>query len=302
MIRLALAAGLAAHAVCSLPAQEARFPELELLAALPVDGSAGLDLSGLAWKGGRLYAVADKDDAAIHRIRWDSGLTRAWIEKAVPVRLPPGSDKGRCDWEGLAVAPDGSWLLASESRHRVLAVPARGGTGRWITPDLRTAAAASGLLQQENAGLEGIAVRPDGTLLLAAERQPRGLILLTPQGAPRFFRLTTTLSLPSPPRFPDLADLLVDRGRVFGISRNTELLVELGQENGAWREIRGWSFRHTVYRADLRYLAGTFGMVEGLAFSPSRIYLCADNNRSGRAGARDDRRGLLYIFKRPDGL
>jgi hypothetical protein len=277
-------------------------PELELVAALPIDGSDGLDLSGLAMRGRALYAVSDKDDTRIFRIVLAPGHASARLEPAVPITLPSDSGKGRCDWEGLAIHPDGRWLLASELKHRVLAVPAKGGIGTWITPNLQPAAHPHGMLQVANAGLEGLTVGPGGTLILAAERQNRGLIEIAPGHPPIFFPLSTSIvRLPSP-RVPDLAAVEWTGTHLLGLYRNAELLVRLEKQNDAWIETRAWSFRQTVRHPKLRYIAASYGMVEGLAISKDFIYLCADNNRSGRAADPSDRRGLLYIFKRPPEL
>jgi uncharacterized protein YjiK len=296
-----IAAALLAWSAAA-PASEPSFPELELAAAVPVDGSDGLDLSGLALRGRTLYAVSDKDDARIFRIVLAPGHASARLEPAVPITLPPDSGKGRCDWEGLDIAPDGRWLLASELKHRVLALPAKGGTGTWITPNLQPAARPHGMLQVTNAGLEGLTAGPGGTLILAAERQNRGLIEIAPGRPAVFFPLTTSITRLHPPRVPDLAAVEWTGTHLLGLYRNAELLVRLEKKDGAWNETRAWSFRQTVRRPDLRYIAATFGMVEGLALSKDFIYLCADNNRSGRATDPADRRGLLYIFKRPPEL
>jgi hypothetical protein len=301
MIAAALLAW-SATALASAPHAAPHFPELELVAALPVDGSNGLDLSGLALRGRTLYAVSDKDDTHIFRIVLAPGHSSARLEPAIPITLPPDSGKGRCDWEGLAIHPDGRWLLASELKHRVLAVPAKGGAGTWITPNLQPAARPHGMLQVTNAGLEGLTVGPGGTLILAAERLNRGLIEIAPGRSPVFSPLTTSIVRLPPPRVPDLAAVEWTGTQLIGLYRNAELLVRLEKQNGTWIETRAWSFRQTVRHPKLRYIATSYGMVEGLALSKDFIYLCADNNRSGRAADRADRRGLLYIFKRPPEL
>lgn len=287
-----------------IPAADASpsIPELKCLAALPIEGSAGLDLSGLALRGKTLHAISDKKNTTIYRISLDTGLTSARLEPAVTIQLPAADAKKRMDWEGLCGAPDGRWLLASEEQARVLAVPARGGMGTWLTPPLFKSAAEHGMLAVPNAGLEGIAAAPDGTLYLAAERQPRGLIIIPPQAAPAFFPLSTSIARVTVPRFPDLADLAWTPRGLLGVYRNAECLVRLQNLSGRWRETDAWSFRQTVRRPDLRYIAATFGMAEGLALDRSRIYLCVDNNRSGRAIDRADRRSLLLIFERPADL
>lgn len=288
--------------IASAAAEPPAFPELELIAAVPVDGSSGLDLSGLALRGKTLYAISDKDDIRIFRIILAPDLGSARLEPALTFRLPPESGKGRCDWEGLSVAPDGRWLLASELKHRVLAVPARGGTGTWLTPRLQPAGQPHRMLQVANAGLEGVTAAPDGTLYLAAERQQRGLIIIPPGAAPAFFPLDSSIARLTPPRVPDLAALEWTPRGLIGLYRNAESLVRLQKTDQGWRETRAWSYRRTVRSPELRYIADVFGQMEGLALGKDRIYLCADNNRSGRAADPADRRGLLYVFRRPADL
>lgn len=295
-------AALLATAALAASAEPLAFPELELVAAVPVDGSEGLDLSGLALRGRSLYAVSDKDDSRIYRIINSPGFASARLEPAIPIHLPADSGKERCDWEGLTVAPDGRWLLASELHHRALALPAKGGTGTWLTPALQRTSAAHGLLQVANAGIEGITVGPGGSIFLAAERQERGLIECPPGAAPLFFPIRSSIAILTPPRIPDLAAIEWTGSYLIGLYRNAELLVRLEKIGPAWKETQAWSFRSAVQRPDLRYIAGTFGMIEGLALSKDRIYLCADNNRSGRTKDPGDRRGLLYVFRRPAGL
>jgi len=295
-------AALLAAAAWAPAAVTPAFPELDLAAAVPVDGSSGLDLSGLALKGRSLYAVSDKEDGHIQRIILSPDLTSARLEPAIPITLPPGTEKGRCDWEGLAVAPDGRWLLASELRHRALALPASGGAGTWLTPSLQESAAPHGMLQVANAGLEGITSGPEGVLLLAAERQERGLIEWTSGSPAAFFPIRSSIATLHPPRIPDLAAIEWTGSHLIGLYRNAELLVRLEKSGTTWKETRAWSFRSAIRRQEFSYIARTFGMIEGMALSKDRVYLCADNNRSGRSSDPSDRRGLLFIFKRPPEL
>ena len=72
-------------------------------------------------------------------------------------------------------------LLASEGRSRVLRVEPDGATA-WITPALEELGRPLGMLRLDNAGLEGIARLPNGRILVAAERDLRGLIELPAGG------------------------------------------------------------------------------------------------------------------------
>src|SRR5262249_47543634 len=73
--------------------------------------------------------------------------------------------------------PGGRLLLASEGEGRVLEV-SPDGTARWWTPPLYPLGRAAGLFRTAGAGIEGLAILESGAALIAAEREPRGLIEL----------------------------------------------------------------------------------------------------------------------------
>jgi len=97
---------------------------------------------------------------------------------------PPENGPRPTDLEGIALAdahPGGALLLASEGRSRVLRVEPDGATS-WITPALDEIVRPLKMLRINNAGLEGIARLPNGRILVAAERELRGLIELPAAG------------------------------------------------------------------------------------------------------------------------
>lgn len=147
-------------------------------------------LGGLAWRGGlhlrsgdpRFGGVSglavDADGAAFAAItdagRWITGalvweggrLAAVAALEVAPLRDAAGAPlvgKTDGDAEALARAPDGSYVVAFEHRHRLLAYSRPGGPGVPVFPELDLA----GL--PPNGGVEALAFMPGGALLALAE-------------------------------------------------------------------------------------------------------------------------------------
>lgn len=298
-----VAVAVFASLACSKPAPHAGEPsrpcdvptrELELERALPIEGRA-LEPSGLLYGDGKLLMVSDKRDDAVFELI----LGEAVAEARVSVPLA-SMGAGPLDLEGLTHEVDGSWLLVSEAQARVLHV-AKSGAATWVTPALRSIGDASGLLKKPGAGLEGIARLEDGRLLLAAEREPRGL-LESDERRERWQSQAMPSTICPPPlaRPSDWADLTVAGGRVFGLARNSHQVVELQQANGRWREGAAFSYAQTENDPRFAYQDRRFGLGEGLALSEHHLYVVLDNNGTARAAEPGDHRPLLLIFRKPD--
>jgi hypothetical protein len=268
--------------------------ELELEKALPVDGGANFQASGLYLSSGRLLAVSDKHDDAVFELSMQSD--RASARAFVKFQAPGGE---ALDLEGLTGGEDGSLLLASETQGRVLAV-ASSGQATWFTPSLRKAGQDEGLLQKRNAGLEGIA-KMGTQLVLAAEREPRGLLEVTDAGVGTVvaYRLPSAACPARPNRPEDIADLSVADGELYALERNAHLVVRLTRVGGRFREAESWSYARTENDARYRYPDRAFGLAEGLALDDEHVYIVLDNNGQARESAKDDHRALLFVFKRP---
>ena len=273
--------------------------ELSLERAWPIDAPVlDFEPSGLALLNGRLLTVSDKhDDWVFELVQAETGANARPFRR---VERPPG-DRGSLDLEGIAVAPDGSVLLASEQRLAVLAVPPSG-RARWVTPSLDAPGRQAGLFHVGGAGIEGIALLGEGTLLLAAEREPRGLIEVAPGSANQDFHPRIEVMPPArcaaPRRRPDdLTDLAVWKGQVFGLQRNAHLVVHLERTGTSWVEREAWSYARTENDPRLAYRHRKFGMGEGLAIDQGHVYVVLDNNDNGRESSRDDRRPLLFVFR-----
>lgn len=265
-------------------------PDLDLERALLVEGSAELDLSGLHIHQGKLLAVSDKVDDTVYEIVVDPKGARL---KTLRRFTPPPAPHVKMDWEAIQAGPDGVLYLASEKNGRIATLSPKARKAAWLT-----APTECGGISDPAAGIEGLALLGNNRLLMAKEREPRGLVEWY-QGAFAWFPLTETpLSLP-PGRTPDFADLHAEQGRVFALARNSEMIVELRNEKKTWSEGKSWSFSRSVRDPRYAYLAGKFGQAEGLAMDDKRIYLVIDNNRSGRVADPKDRRSTLFIFTKP---
>lgn len=279
--------------------------ELELLAALPIDGLENAQPSGLTVAGGVMFAVSDKHDHAIFRI--DIRGDNARMEPFITFNAPwSGTWAKRLDFEGLAYA-DGSFYLVSESCLRVLHVSENGGGLEWITPNVGDAASEAGLFGVENARLEGLAILSPRRFLLAAERGPRGLIEVwweetDKQDKPHIQAWETDmtmLTLPEP-RAVDFTDLHLDGGGLYALVRNADAVVPINWSNGKLEELDEWSFRHVVNDPTYAYVNQTFGKAEGLTMDDERVYIALDNNGQARLADDTDHRSQLLIFARPD--
>jgi hypothetical protein len=276
----------------------AAVPEIVPTRVLPVDGLVNFQPSGLALVDGVLYTVSDKHSDAVYRL--DLEADRAVASAARPIQVP----ERHLDLEGLASDEAGGFFLVSEECTRVLHVP-RDGPSVWVTPDLRPAGQPLGLLVRYNATLEGIALLGPRHLLLAAERDARGLLevdLAATEPRVTATRLDRTrFPLPSG-RGPDFADLAVWHGRVFALLRNACVVCELERDptNGGWREGAA-AAAFTAIESDprTRYRHMEFGLAEGLALDAERLFLVLDNNNDALVADPQDHRSRVLIFANP---
>jgi len=268
--------------------------ELELEKALPVEGGANFQPSGLYLSSGRLLTVSDKHDDAVFELSMQTD--RAVARPVVEFQAPGGE---ALDLEGITGGEDGTLLLASEAQFRILAV-SPSGQATWATQSLEKAGQGEGLFQKRNAGLEGVA-RMGTQLVLAAEREPRGLLEVADGGLGKVlaYRMPSAVCPARVGRADDFADLSVANGELFALERNAHLVVRLTRVDGRFREARYWSYARTENDPRYRYSDRTFGLAEGLALDEQHVYVVLDNNGEARESAKDDHRAWLFVFKRP---
>jgi hypothetical protein len=276
----------------------ARAPvELVLEHALPLDVDWDFEPSGLSWLGDHLLTVSDKHDDTIFELILEEA--RARVRPFIRF-VPPDDEPRPFDFEGLTVAQDGSLLLASEARHRVLRVKADGNAS-WSTVSLQAIGAEAGLLRKRNAGLEGIALLANGRLLLAAERAPRGLLELSSPGETRGARawaFDESAYRPAAGRSVDFSDLACAGEAVYALERNSHLVVRIERSKERWLEREAWSYAQTENDPRYAYEDQEYGLAEGLAVTKARVYIVFDNNNDRRRGTRDAR-PLVFVFQRP---
>ena len=275
-------------------------PELELESALPIQANERFEPSGLVWFDGRLLCVSDKDDGAVFELSLSD--TEALPRVFTTFQAPPAPEATeKLDFEGIALGADGKLLLVSETASRVLEVTPGGGA-TWLTPSLAESARGAGLLQVDNAGFEGLVRLADGRLLLAAERDPRGLLELTLSDeklSVSAWRFDSGRFTPKEKRPHDFTDLTMADGQVYALERSAAAVVRLEHSGDAWVEREGYVFGKTEDDPRFAYADRTFGLAEGLALDRHRIYVVLDSNGQARAADADDVRPVLFVFKRP---
>ncbi len=268
----------------------------------PINGVNQIEPSGLTLKAGQLFTVGDK-----HRAIYRLDIVDKEARLSQEVTLYSERDLGVTvlDLEGITTV-NGDFVLVSEAHHRLIYVD--DGHMRWLPQagnDLYQSAYHAGLLQLANAGLEGVVYLGDRRFLVAAERQPRGLIRV--QFSDDFTDIldqqNQTMLISRHPlhgRQPDLTGLFLHDNQVYGLQRNAYVIHELIEvSNGHYVEGRAWSYEHIVRDPKYAYSDMQFGHAEGLAVDHDHFYLVLDNNRIANAKNPNYTRPLLIVAKRP---
>lgn len=301
--------------------------ELALRAALPVEGMAAGNLSGLARCGdGQWWAVSDREDDRLYRLQpaaqqWQAEAQAFAAPPPPPSGLPWGLRVGSrllaplrggvVDFEGLACDGAGNRYLLSESQLAVLELPTFGAP-RWLPlpPELLRQARARGLLLHFNALLEGLAVQPDGQRLwLAAERESRGLLAVQRERdgwrcAARGCVLLAEGGLAQrPPSAADSPALALDftglswhAGRLYSLERQQHRICRRDPDSAAIE--RCWSFAAAALAPAQRYPTA-YGVAEALWLDDGAAWVGLDNG--GLANAAGERRPVILQLAAPPG-
>ncbi len=258
--------------------------------------------SGLTIKNNRLFTVSDKHDA-IYELLIDEQVAYMKLHHKIDVQQLGVMS---LDLEGITHnARD--FFLVSEAHHRMIRVEPSGNS-YWIPSDGKSfyrSANQAGLFQVFNAALEGITwLEIEGQFLLAAERQPRGLIEIAVDEQFRMISQTnhvlnqTIYDLPKN-RQPDLTGLFYYQGSIFALHRNAELIHRwVKDDSGRYQEQDSWSFTDIVNQPDFRYQDKRYGHAEGLAVDEDHFYLVIDNNGIAKEQQDNDNRPMLIIIDR----
>ncbi len=272
---------------------------LNLIHALPVEGAR--ELSGLTRHNGTFYTVSDKQSDTIYRLELNEDIVTLIPHLVFEPPKPP-SGVG-LDLEGITCDEEGNFYLISERSYRVVYVSANGDSVGWYTLNMKKAGERQGLFKTPNAHLEGITWIDESRMLVAAERQPRGLIEIDRTTAPFTYHVYNydRTSVPVPDgRTIDFTGLYAEGEDIYSLNRNAETITRIsyGEPDLAEHEI--WSFAGIVNRDEFRYENMEFGMGEGLCMDGEKIYVILDNNGIARRKDAGDRRPLLLIMERPD--
>lgn len=278
-----------------------------------IDGSQGLDISGLAFCNGRLLAVADKASDRFFSLaprRDSASVTLVQEAGFVPPGLPPDqpvSLKARAihyasvdlsmDFEGITCGR-GQLYLLSERHNRLARFDGEGRRARWTGQKWSQSARAAGYLQKFNAESEGLAKVGDD-FWIALERNPRGLLRLKPgdEVGVDFYQIPPVRGLDFRGRSEDIAGLDYYGGYLYTLERNAfavcQRAVDTLQAN--------WcvTYREVEESPEYVYRETRFGKGEGVAVSERGIFVVLDNNGVGRAEVPEDNRGLLIQLSFP---
>lgn len=302
---------------------------LSFISEHAVEGMRGGNLSGLAWCGGALWTVSDRDDDRLYRLQPSAeGSDQPWQAEAESFIAPTPPDSGlpwgmstrvwlsglvrggNLDFEGIACDAAGNRYLVSEAHAAVLQLPVSGAPN-WLRlpPGLLPQARASGMLMNFNALFEGIAVDPEGKRLwLAAERERRGLLVahrdnsawrcegscvLLAEGG----KIEPPPELGSARKLPkDFSDLAFYRGKLFTLER---LAHQICRRDLAQAKVeRCWSFASAVLAPERRYEL-PYGVAEALSLDDKGAWLGIDNGDHARADG--DVRPFVLRFAAPAG-
>lgn len=273
---------------------------LGLVRVFPVESDRPAQPSGLCLHRGVLYSVSAASDGTVYRISFGDGTAR--MEPHIRFEAPSGA--APMLFEGITVDADGNFHLASKAHARVLRVTPEG-EARWHFDSVLEGGRGGGLFKNPKAYVDGITILDNGNFLLAAGRQPRGLIEVDGRGGEvvrvqsmNRTRFSNRLSIL---RRPDWTGLHRHGGAVFALFRNANMVVRLERDgNGDFHESEdAWSFRHVEESGEFRYDDLRHGKAEGLAMDDRYFYVILDNKRRPRAVDQSDRRPLLFVFHNP---
>ncbi|MDX2128226.1 MAG: esterase-like activity of phytase family protein [Chloroherpetonaceae bacterium] len=314
--------------------------DLELKQVFLIESTHPVEPSGLEMQDGKLWFVCDKDDSTLYsvtlpkltdRTYGSEGTARILIEPLYPKEerkfhiYSNGALPEKCDFEGISKSTDGNFYLVSEAQSKIIKVNPKTGETFVLTPDLKPFVKDCGMLVNRNAGLEGIAVVSAKEFLLSAEREVNGIIYVKLDARDSIqkvvgYLIPETKAELKMPRTPDFSDIFIEpvqeksndsparedverisqENRIFLLYRGAEGILEMDFKDGKFHEKGLWRFSNWVTHPDFSYQDTTYGLAEGLWMDESHIYVILDNNQDARRNAPQDRRPLLFIFKRPN--
>ncbi len=289
--------------------------KLKLLQAYELTYHEAFEPSGLTYCDGRLLMVSDKHDSTIFEIPPTSGTrvaVRPYVhlpkELGTPHNLPT-SDKleaavrsgfgKRYDWEAISCDSRNRLWLASEFMTAVLRYDPRHKKFRWITESFTQEARKHGFVQDDNAGVEGLALGRN-LILFAFERQPHGFAWLKRDRKGRFVPVKWQKSDPvlaANAYIGDISDVLIEKDRMYTLGRSLGRVCRRSLNNGNIQ--RCWSYSEVENDPKYRYADNFPGHAEGLARHRNKLYIVSDHNGSGRVSDKTNTNPLLFVFQVP---
>ncbi len=295
-----------AYAMClagALAVAAATEQKLELQQVLPLEGPALVQPSGLVYDGKSLLMISSVHDDDIFKIEVQGD--KAVFKESIRIRFPKDAQNMKLAWRGITATKGGDLYLASSQACRVMKVEANG-DAEWEGPSLLEAGAEKGLFSGENSGIEGLVPAGKKKFLLAASREPRGLLDLDLSMSKPVITAwlveKTKIALPAGRRKPDFSDLAEDKGQIWALDANSDAICQVKWNGQDYIEGEHWSFGHVSNDSKYRYGGLRMGLARGLAMDGQSIYIAIDNKGVARAGDPADKRPLLLVFKRPHGV
>jgi len=274
---------------------------LDEYSVLPINSAHPIEPSGLTVFENKLYTVSDDSNNIYLLETNEEGEVTASINSHLDVTQLSAMN---LDLEGISVA-EGRFVVVSEVHHKLIQVDADHVS--WM-PDLGGVYAdahQAGLFQIYNAGIEAITYLGNQTFLLAAERQPRGLIEVTfDDSFNKIIKQNNQVFDDSiypleNNRTPDLTGLYYFDGVIYALHRNAYMIHELiKNEQGVYQEGKAWSYQHIVKQPEFLYQDMQYGHAEGLAVDETYFYIVLDNNNDAHFKQAGDKRPLLIKAKR----
>lgn len=287
------------YVICMLLAAASAQHKLELQKALPLDGPEFIQPAGLAFSGATLVLASAGHDDVLFQV--DLAADKAAYKPFLKLKLPKDAGDRKLAYRGLAAEPGGGFHLLSGSACRILKVTPRGAMD-WEGPGLLEAGVEKGLFAGENSGAEGLARLGAGDFLVAASREPRGLIevgLAGPKPAIDPYVMGKTKIALQRGRKPDFSGLAEDGGKIWALVAGAEAVCQIVKHGKEFSEGDCFSFSHVSNDAKYKYAGLRMGLARALAVDAQSLYIALDNKGVGRQSDPADKRPLLLVFKKP---
>lgn len=275
--------------------------KLELKMALPLDGPEFIQPSGLVMAGKDLLMVAGDHDGSIFQVtlQADKAVYKEWVT----IKRPKDSETAKFAFRGIASDGKNNFFLISGAACRILKVES-GGHSEWTGPSLLDAGVEKGLFAGENSGAEGILYLGPQKYLVAASREPRGLLVVDLSRSKSTIKpiLMDNSKHPIPkgrhkPDFTDLAN--TDKNQLWALESAADAICLLKHNGDGFEVGEYWSYSHVTEDSKYRYKGLKMGLGRGIALDSQYLYLVLDNKGVSREADPVDKRPLLLVFTRP---